>query len=95
MEIEMLVSIPSEDIQGNQVDIHGYANNWQDKFGEYYSDFRFDYVIDDGTVRDKIMNKYELEEEGYDIDDIKDAMQEAHSFAYSEESSYLTPEEVE
>ena len=93
MTIEMLVSIPSEDFDGNQVCADSYADNWRDRFMEYYGSFNFTYVVDDGTVNDKIETPwYALEYEGYDIDGIKEAMMMAHNFAYSEESSYLNQE---
>ncbi len=94
MRIDLWLSVPPEDGMGNQIDADSYVDNWQNKFRDDYGDFSLVYVVDDGTGKDKVRNKWELEGEGYDIDDILSCMGEAHSYAFSEESSYLNQEEL-
>lgn len=89
VKAKISISIPAEDSQGNQIDLIAYKDNWKSEFKKHYGEsFSLSYSFDDGTGADKIENEYQLEEKGIDVDEIRYAMQNAHSVAFCDETSY-------
>jgi hypothetical protein len=89
MKPRINVSVPFEDLDGNQIDLDAYYANWRSMFKEIWtSNVSISYGFDSATSPDEIEDVYELEDEGVDTESLMYAIQNAHTYAYTEGSSY-------